>query len=64
MAAIAAMSVSKYIQALFVACGQRVNIHLCSDSTGAIGVASTMELQRFRHLDFFCGCMQRLPRVV
>ena len=51
IAATAATSEAKYIQALFLACGQHVNIHLRSDSTGAIGVASRRCLQRFRHLD-------------
>ena len=36
IAATAATSEAKYIQALFLACGQRVNIHLRSDSSGAI----------------------------
>ena len=35
----------------FLTCGQHVNIHLRSDSTGAIGVASRRGLQRLRHLD-------------
>ena len=39
-AATAATSEAKYIQALFLACGQHVNIHLRSDSSGAISVAS------------------------
>ena len=39
VAATAATSEAKYIQALFLACGQRVNIRLYSDSSGAIGVA-------------------------
>ena len=38
IAATAATSEAKYIQALFLACGQHVNIHLRSDSSGAIGV--------------------------
>ena len=49
IAATAATSEAKYIQALFLACGQHVNIHLCSDSSGAIGVATG--LQRLRLLD-------------
>ena len=49
--ATAATSEAKYIQALFLACGQHVNIHLRSDSSGAIGVASRRGLQRLRHLD-------------
>ena len=51
IAAIAATSEAKYIQSLFLTCGQHVNIHLRSDSTGAIGVASRRGLQRLRHLD-------------
>ena len=51
IAATAASSEAKYIQALFLACGQRVNIHLRSDSSGAIGVANRRGLQRLRHLD-------------
>ena len=46
----AATSEAKYIQALFLSCGQHVNIHLRSDSTGAIGAASKRGLQRLRHL--------------
>ena len=42
---------TKYVQALFLSCGQHVNIHLRSDSSGAIGVASRRGLQRLRHLD-------------
>ena len=49
-AATAATSEAKYIQALFLACGQHVNIHLRSDRSGAIGVASRRGLQRLRHL--------------
>ena len=51
IAATAATSEAKYILALFLACGQHVNIHLRSDSSGAIGVASRRGLQRLRHLD-------------
>ena len=51
IAATAATSEAKCIQALFLACGQHVNIHLRSDSSGAIGVASRRGLQRLRHLD-------------
>ena len=51
IAATAATSEAKYIQSLFLACGQHVNIHLRSDSSGAIGVASRRGLQRKRHLD-------------
>ena len=51
IAASAATSEAKYIQALFLACGQHVNIHLRSDSSGATGVASRRCLQRLRHLD-------------
>ena len=51
IAATAATSEAKYIQALFLACGQRVNIHLRPDSSGAIGAASRRGLQRLRHLD-------------
>ena len=51
IAATAATSEAKYIQALFLACGQHVNIHLRSDGAGAIGVASRRSLQRLRHLD-------------
>ena len=51
IAATAATSEVKYIKALFLACGQHVNIHLRSDSSGAIGVASRRSLQRLRHLD-------------
>ena len=40
IAATAPTSEAKYIQALFLACGQHVNIHLRSDSTGYIGVAN------------------------
>ena len=40
IAATAATSEAKYIQALFSACGQHVDIDLRSDSSGAIGVAS------------------------
>ena len=50
IAATASTSEAKYIQALFLACGQHVNIHLRSDSSGAI-VASRRGLQRLRHLD-------------
>ena len=50
-AATAAASEAKYIQALFFARGQHVNIHLRSDSTGAMGVASRRGLQRLRPLD-------------
>ena len=42
IAATAATSEAKYIQALFLACGQHVNIHLSSDITGAIGVAAVL----------------------
>ena len=52
IAATAATSEAKYIQALFLSCGQHVNIHLRSDSAGAIGMASRS------------GCKQRLPRCV
>ena len=51
IAATAATSEAKLLQALFLACGQHVNIHLRSDSSGAIGVASRRGLQRLRHLD-------------
>ena len=51
IAATAATSEAKYIQAPFLACGQHVNIHLRSDNSGAIGVASRRGLQRLRHLD-------------
>ena len=51
IAATAATIEAKYIQALFLACGQHVNIHLRSDRSGAIGVASRRGLQRLRHLD-------------
>ena len=54
VAATAATSETKHIQALFLACGQHVNIHLRSDSFGAIGVASRRGLQRLT-CDF-CGC--------
>ena len=40
IAATAATSEAKYIQALFSVCGQHVDIDLRSDSSGAIGVAS------------------------
>ena len=50
-AATPATSEAEYIQALFLACGQQMNIHLRSDSSGAIGVASRRGLQRLRHLD-------------
>ena len=40
IAAAAATSEAKYIQALFLACRQHVNIHVRSDNCGAIGVAS------------------------
>ena len=46
-----ATSEAKHIQAPFWACGQHVNIHFRSNSTGAIGVASRRGLQRLRHLD-------------
>ena len=49
--ATAATSEAKYIQALFVACRQHMNIQLRTDSTGAIGVARRRGLQRLRHLD-------------
>ena len=49
--ATAATSEAKYIQSLFLACGQHVNIHLRSDRSGATGVASRRGLQRLRHLD-------------
>ena len=51
IAATAATNEAKYIQALFLACGQHVNIHLRSDSSGAIRVASRRGLQRSRHVD-------------
>ena len=51
IAATAATSEAKYIQALFLACGQHMNIHLRSDCSGAIGVASRRGLKRLRHLD-------------
>ena len=51
IAATAATSEAKYIQALFSACGQHVSIDLRSDSSGAIGVASRRGSQRLRHLD-------------
>ena len=51
IAATAATSEAKYMQALFRACGQHVNIHLRSDSSGASGVASRRGLHRLRHLD-------------
>ena len=47
----AATSEAKHIQALFLASGQHVNIHLRSDISGSIGVASRRGLQRLRHLD-------------
>ena len=47
----AATSDAKYVKALFLACGQRMNVHRRSDSSGAIGVASSRDLQRLRHLD-------------
>ena len=47
IAATAATSEAKCMQA----CGRHVNIHVRSDSTGAIGVASRRGLQRLRHLD-------------
>ena len=50
-AATAATSEAKNIHALFLACGQHVNIHLRFDSSGAIGVASRRGLQRLHHLD-------------
>ena len=50
IAATTATSEAKHIQALFLACGQHVNIHLRSDSIAAIGVASRRGLQRLRHL--------------
>ena len=37
IAATAATSEAKYIQALFLTCGQHVNIHLRSDSSAACG---------------------------
>ena len=58
IAATAATSEAKYIQGLFLACGQHVNIHLRSDSSGAIGVASRRGLQRLRHLDVRFLCLQ------
>ena len=51
IAATTAASEANHIQALFLACGQHVNIHLRSDSSGAIGVASRRGVQRLRHLD-------------
>ena len=51
IAATAATSEAKQIQALFLACGQHVNSNLRSDSPGATGVASRRGLQRLRHLD-------------
>ena len=51
IAATAATSEAKYIQSLFLACGQHVSIQLREDSSGAIGVASRRGLQRLRHLD-------------
>ena len=51
IAATAASSEAKYTQGLFLACGQHANIHLHSDSSGAVGVASRRGLQRFGHLD-------------
>ena len=58
IAATATTSEAKYIQALFLACGQHVNLHLRSDSTDAIGVASKKCLQRLRHLDVRCLWLQ------
>ena len=46
IAATAATSEAKYLQAVFLACGQHVNIHLRSDSTCAIGVGNTRGSQR------------------
>ena len=60
IAATAATSEAKYIQSLFLACGRHVNIHLRSDSSGAIGKASRRGLQLLRHLGF-CGCRRRPP---
>ena len=57
-AATATTSEAKYIQALFLACGQHVNLHLRSDSTDAIGVASRKCVQRLRHLDVRCLLLQ------
>ena len=51
IAATAATSEAKYIRALFLACGRHVNIHLRSDSSGAVGLANRRGLQRSRHLD-------------
>ena len=50
IAATAATSEVKYIQPLFLACGQHVNVHPRSDSSGTIGVANRRGLQRLRHL--------------
>ena len=51
-AATAATSEAKYIQGSFPGLWTAyVNIHLSSDSSGAIGVASKRGLQRLRHLD-------------
>ena len=55
IAATAATSEAKNIQALFLACGQHVNIHLRSDSSGAIGVASRRGLQRLRSISVVAG---------
>ena len=51
IAATAETSEAKYIQALLLARGQHVNIHLRSDSSGAVVVASRRGLQPLRHLD-------------
>ena len=51
IAATAATSEAKHIQAFFAVCGQLVSIDLRFDSSGAIGVASRRGLQRLRHLD-------------
>ena len=56
IAATAATTEAKKIQAPFLACGQHVHtqIHWLSDSIGAIGVANRRGLQRLRHLDVSC----------
>ena len=61
IAATAATSEAKYIQSLFLTCGQHVSIHLRSDSTSAIGVASRKGFNAsvIWTCDF-SGCKQRL----
>ena len=64
IAATAATSEAKYIQALFLTCGQHVNIHLHSDSSGAIGGGQAEKVCSGYVIWTcdFCGCRRRPPK--